>query len=175
MKGQQIQEYREKIEKHLIDKVTEIDSTLSLIILGTLGFTISKLDKDFGEYLKSIWFWVSFCSLVIAFLCLLLHKYLTQKFDEKIIDFLDNMTVDNESDDVNLDNKWKNFKNVLDTIRNFTFFFVGLGIFSVVIFFLFMYPIKKNEEEISKPNIQIINNYYDTLAYLKSRKDTLKH
>lgn len=176
MEKTEIDNYRDKIDLQLKEKVTDIESNISLIIVGSLGFLLTVNEKFIGLKEADLkWLLLlSVASLLFAFAIFLFNKHLTTKYDRKIIDFLDDaMKPDNDDCDQELLKMWTKYDTKLSRNRNVIYWLVGIGILLEIFFFLFNVlnePVKK-QDELQKIRIEIITK--DTLTQaLKVSADT---
>lgn len=161
MLQEEIDSYRDKIDLQLKEKVTDIESNISLIIVGSLGFLLTINEKFIGlkdAELKWVLL-VSISALIIAFVIFLFNKHLTTKYDRKIIDFLDDrMKADDPESDKELLRMWTNYDSSLSLNRKIIYLLVGVGLLLEIVFFIFNVmnaPVKK-EEEPQKIRVEIV-------------------
>lgn len=153
MTKEEIDQYREKIDLQLKEKVTEIESNVAFIIVGSLGFFLT-INEKFIVLVNSKVKWALFSSiilLIVSFIFYLINKHLTTKFDRKIITFLDDeMKPDNIESNTKLMIMWKKYDGILMCNLNIIYILLGLGIIFETFFFV------KNimENEHSKINIE---------------------
>ncbi len=140
MKQNEIDKYRELIDLQLKEKVTEIESNASLIIIGSLGFFLTINEKFVGiKDSSQKWALIASVLLLLAsFLIYLYSKYLTTKYDRELINFLDDkMKEDNKDSNTELLNMWATFDTTLSRNRKAMFRTLGLGVCLEIFFFMF--------------------------------------
>ncbi|OHC85443.1 MAG: hypothetical protein A2546_03950 [Sphingobacteriia bacterium RIFOXYD2_FULL_35_12] len=168
MKQSEIDKYRELIDLQLKEKVTEIESNVSIIIIGSLGFFLTINEKFVGiRDASQKWALVlSVLLLLASFFIYLISKYLTTKYDRELIDFLDDeMKEDDKDSNTKLLEMWSKFDTSLSKNRKAIFWTLAIGILLEIFFFMFNLlntePKKNNNENL---NIEIIikdsNNKY---------------
>jgi hypothetical protein len=139
MTKEEIDEYREKIDIQLKEKVTEIESNIALIIIGSLGFFLT-INEKFIVLLNSKVQWSLFLSvlfLITSFLLYLINKHLTTKFDRSIISFLDdNMKPDDIDSNTKLMKMWKKYDGILVCNLNIIYILLALGVIFETFFFM---------------------------------------
>ena len=139
MTKEEIDEYREKIDIQLKEKVTEIESNIALIIIGSLGFFLT-INEKFIVLVNSKVQWSLYLSvifLITSFLLYLINKHLTTKFDRSIISFLDdNMKPDDIESNTNLMKMWKKYDGILVCNLNIIYILVALGVIFETFFFM---------------------------------------
>ena len=163
----EIDNYRDKIDLQLKEKVTDIESNISLIIVGSLGFLLTINEKFIGLKDADLK-WVLLLSitfLLISFAVFLFNKHLTTKYDREIIDYLDDKMKPNDtSSDEELLKMWSKYDKKLTGNRNAIYWLVGLGILFEIFFFIFnvMKVSTKKDDDTQKIKIEIITK--DTLT-----------
>ena len=139
MTKEEIDEYREKIDIQLKEKVTEIESNIALIIIGSLGFFLT-INEKFIVLVNSKVQWSLFLSvifLITSFLLYLINKHLTTKFDRSIISFLDdNMKPDDIDSNTKLMKMWKKYDGILVCNLNIIYILLALGVIFETFFFM---------------------------------------
>jgi len=139
MTKEEIDEYREKIDIQLKEKVTEIESNIALIIIGSLGFFLT-INEKFIVLVHSKVQWSLFLSvifLITSFLLYLINKHLTTKFDRSIISFLDdNMKPDDIDSNTKLMKMWKKYDGILVCNLNIIYILLALGVIFETFFFM---------------------------------------
>ena len=161
MKQAEIDKYREQIDLQLKEKVTEIESNVSLIIIGSLGFFLTINEKFIGiKDASQLWALIASVILLLgSFSLYLISKFLTTKYDREIIDYLDDkMKEDNKETNTELINMWEKFDTFLTKIRKLIFWTLGLGVFFEIFFFMFNLlttVTKKNDVESIKIEIVV--------------------
>ncbi len=139
MTKEEIDEYREKIDIQLKEKVTEIESNIALIIIGSLGFFLT-INEKFIVLINSKVQWSLFLSvifLITSFLLYLINKHLTTKFDRRIISFLDdNMKPDDIDSNTKLMKMWKKYDGILVCNLNIIYILLALGVIFETFFFM---------------------------------------
>ena len=156
-----IDSYRDKIDLQLKEKVTDIESNISIIIVGSLGFLLTINEKFIGlnEAKLTGILLLSITLLLIAFGFFLFNKHLTTKYDREIIDFLDDkMKPNDESSDTKLLSMWTKYDTKLTNNRNVIYWLVGIGLFLEILFFIFnvLTAPQKKEDETQKIKMEII-------------------
>ena len=136
MTDDQLKSYRAILEKEFVDKDLEIDTTLSYISIGALGFFLTINEKFVSIYDSNskILLILSLVSLLTAFIIVLYRKSKTIDFDLKLMDLVDNMKSGNEDDDIILLDNWKLGHTSLKRIRRWIYYTLGFGIICQVIF-----------------------------------------
>lgn len=178
MNQNEIDDYRDKIDLQLKEKVGEVESNMSLIIVGSLGFLLTINEKFIGlkEAELKLVLILSISLLLLAFAMFLLNKHLTTKYDRKIINFLDDkMKANDVESDRELLNMWKVYDSKLSTNRSVIYWLVGIGLLLEIFFFIFnvLRGPEKKEVENQKIKIEIITR--DTLSKtIKISADTIK-
>jgi hypothetical protein len=139
MKETEIKEYRKILEKEFVDKDLEIETSLSYISVGALGFFITINEK----FLKiqtanyKVILILSLFFLFLSFVLILYRKSRTSHYDLKLMQFIDNMKPDSENEDAQLLNLWDDSHQKLSFIRVLIYFSLIIGIGLQVLFLIF--------------------------------------
>ena len=138
MKEDEIKDYRKQLEKDFTDKDLEIETTLSYISVGALGFFITINDKFLKLETANFKFilMLSLISLFLSFALILYRKSRTSHNDLKLMVLADEMKPDSEVDDYELLKLWKESHEELLRIRNIIYFCLGIGIGLQVLFLI---------------------------------------
>jgi cbb3-type cytochrome oxidase subunit 3 len=139
MKQIEIKDYRKILEKEYIDKDLEIETSLSYISIGALGFFIT-INEKFLKIQTANYKAILLLSLIILFLSfvfILFRKSRTSHYDLKLMRFIDNMEPDSESDDTKLSNLWDKSHWELSFIRKLIYLSLSIGI-GLQVLFLFL-------------------------------------
>lgn len=140
MEKSEINKYRRKVDTILKEKTTDIESTISLIIVGALGFILTINEKFIGikdSKWKCILF-ASIISLILAFAIFLFTKDLTTSYCRKLIDFIDNfMKPDDSHSEKQLLKIWEDYVRKSDLNRSVTYILLLIGISLELIFFMY--------------------------------------
>lgn len=131
-------EYRKAVAEQLKEKVSEIDTNISYVIIGSLGFFLTINEKFIG-FKEASCIWLAYLSIIFllsSFFLFLYNKHLTTKYDREIIDFVDGMNINNREDDVKLLEMWKKSDSSVTSFRNINYFLVSIGITFEIIFFM---------------------------------------
>jgi hypothetical protein len=136
MNETEIKDYRRILEKEFIDKDLEIETTLTYISIGALGFFIT-LNEKFMKLLEASGkpvLIISLLFLLIAFILILYRKSRTIQHDLQLMASTDSMQPDSPDDDQKLYDLWMKSNKELSRIRNLIYFSLALGIGLQVIF-----------------------------------------
>ena len=138
MKEDEIKDYRKQLEKDFTDKDLEIETTLSYISVGALGFFITINDKFLKLETANFKFILilSLISLFLSFALILYRKSRTSHNDLKLMVLADEMKPDSEVDDDELLKLWKESHEELLRIRTIIYFCLGIGIGLQVLFLI---------------------------------------
>jgi len=138
MTRDEIKDYRKILEKEYMDKDIEIDSVLSYVTIGALGFFITINDKfiKFQVAQCKVILIISLILLFISFALILLRKIRTNHHDTKMMFFVDQMQPDKQEQDDELFNLWTKTNSELTMIRNGAIYSLGLGVILQIIFLL---------------------------------------
>ena len=134
----ELKEYRKNLEKEYSDKDLEIESSLTYITIGALGFFLTINDtfiKVLEAKYKSLLV-ISLIFLFIAFVLLLIRKSKTINYDFEMMTFIDQMNPGNESQDNELLNLWDRGAKVLHLMMTLTYISLSVGIGLQVLFLL---------------------------------------
>ena len=130
MNKSEIKDYRKILEKEFTNKDLEIETTLTYISVGALGFFITMNEKfiqlQTAEY-KSILI-LSLLFLFSSFVLILYRKSRTSKSDLDLMEFIDNMNPDNEDDDNKIFKLWERSHKDLNCIRKVIYICLALGV-----------------------------------------------
>lgn len=114
----------------------EIETQLSYISIGSLGFFITINDK-FLKIQSSDYKWILILSLIfliISFVLILIRKSRTNHHDLFMMGFIDKMQPDSEDEDQKLLIHWDCCHKELTRIRLFIYITLALGIGMQVLF-----------------------------------------
>lgn len=132
----ELKEYRRVLEKEFADKDLEIETQLSYISIGSLGFFITINEKFItiqSAGYKSILI-VSLIFLFISFVLVLIRKSRTSHHDLLLMEFVDKMHPDSKEQDRQLLSKWDCCHKELTKILLFIYITLTLGIGMQVLF-----------------------------------------
>lgn len=132
----EIKDYRKILEQEFISKDLEIETSLSYISIGSLGFFIT-INQEFFKLQTACFKWILITSLIfifISFILLLFRKAKTVKYDRNLMDFLDNMNNDNIEDDLKLQRLWVSNHKKLSWILYSIYICLGTGIGLQILF-----------------------------------------
>lgn len=179
MTQEEINKHRDEISLQLKEKVSEIESNISLIIIGALGFFLTVNEKFIGLKDASL-LWLCFLSvalLLVSFFIYLYNKHLTTKFDREIIDFIDDkMKPDNKEANTTLYNMWQKGDTTLERNKTVIYWTLSLGILFQVIFFIYnVLYIKKNKSQPDSQKLEIIIKDSTNKIILKQDTIILNH
>lgn len=161
MTKEEIESFREKLDIHLKEKTTEIESNIALIIIGSLGFFLTINEKFIGLKESSLkWILlISIIALLISFFVFLYNKHIATKFDREIIDFLDDVMLPNDpKSNKRLLNMWSSMDKKLQKNRDVIYVSLAIGIILQMLFFIYNVlnlPSKRNTDDSSKIEIII--------------------
>ncbi|MCK9400657.1 MAG: hypothetical protein M0Q51_11785 [Bacteroidales bacterium] len=138
MNETEIKDYRKILEKEFIDKDLEIETSLSYISIGTLGFFITINEKflkiQAANYKVILILSLSF--IFISFILILFRKSRTSHHDLQLMKFIDKMKPDTVSEDKQLLNLWNISHKELSLGRTLIYFSLAIGIGLQVLFLL---------------------------------------
>lgn len=136
MTKEELKEYRKILEKEYSDKDLEIETTLSYITIGALGFFITINDKflKIQDAKFTVFLILSLTLIFISFVLILIRKSKTIHYDFAMMTFIDKMDSDSESQDKELLNLWDDSHKTLTLIRTFTCISLATGIGLQIIF-----------------------------------------
>jgi hypothetical protein len=138
MNTNEISNYREEVAQQLKEKESEIETSLSYITVGALGFFLTineKFLKLQDCQLKNLLI-LSVFLLIVAFILILVKKSLTTRYDRKLLHFLDEMKPENRQEELELYDIWEKHDKTLRNIKTSTYFALGTGIILQVLFFM---------------------------------------
>lgn len=138
MKETEIKDYRKILEKEFVEKDLEIETTLSYISVGALGFFIT-INEKFLKIQTANYKLILILSLVflfLSFILILFRKSRTSQQDLTLMEFIDKMKPNSEIDDNQLLELWDKSHKTLNFIRKFIYFSLGIGIGLQVIFLM---------------------------------------
>lgn len=130
MTENELKDYRKILEKEYSTKDLEIETTLSYITIGALGFFLTindkflKLEDAKFTYLLII----SLTCLFLSFILILIRKSRTIKHDFDMMTFIDTMQPESESQDLKLLELWDKSHKELTLIRTLTYIGLSIGI-----------------------------------------------
>jgi hypothetical protein len=163
MENEKFNSYRENIDLQIKDTFKDIDTNISYIIIGSIGFFITMLDK-FVDIHKACFIpllFISFAALIISFVLFLFNKHMMAKDAAKILEYMDSeMAVDPTNNEHNqkLYELWKKSNNRLTKYRGWIYFFLGMGVILQVTFFTtnILFEKKNENEEPQKLRIEVV-------------------
>lgn len=165
-----ITDYRDKIETHLIDKESEMDKTTTYITVGLLGFFMTINDK-FVPLLDSnlkIWMYISICSLIFSLILGLVYNYITVIYDGRIIRFIDDNDVENDSAKKSeLDNNWEKYIKKQNCVKLFVYIFLGIGLITEIVFTIYNFERKSIQTE-NIIKVEVLNFKNDTAYCIRT-------
>jgi hypothetical protein len=129
-------DYRKILEKEFVDKDLEIETTLSYISVGALGFFITINEK----FLKiqtadcKLILILSLFFLFLSFVLILYRKSRTSHHDLILMGFIDKMESNSVDDDNHLLDLWDNSHRELNGIRKFIYISLSIGIGLQILF-----------------------------------------
>jgi hypothetical protein len=132
----ELKEYRKILEKEFADKDLEIETQLSYISIGSLGFFITINEK----FLKiqtanfKIILILSLIFLFVSFVLILIRKSRTSHHDLLMMGFIDKMKPNSDEQDQQLLNIWDCCHKELTRIRLFIYLSLALGVGLQVLF-----------------------------------------
>ena len=139
MTKEQIAQYRNAIENTIIEKDSQLGSYIYLIIIGALGLFMTANEKFIGirQANHKCLMFLSIACLIIAFFVFLWEKHLTQWHARKILNYIDNKLIPDQSESAEKMLKvWKKCDKKLIKVRNSLYILVFLGVLLELIFFL---------------------------------------
>lgn len=141
MNQTEIKDYRKILEKEFMDKDIEIETTLSYISIGALGFFMTINEKFFKIQTSNYKFIliISLLFLFLSFVLILIRKSRSGHHDLILLQHLDSMNQDSEEDDLDLLKLWDNCHKELRTIRIFIYITLATGIGLQILFLVFNY------------------------------------
>lgn len=141
MEYKEIKEYRKILEEEFTNKDNEIESQLSYITIGSLGFfmTINEKFIRIQDSHCKILLIVSVISLFIAFVFILIRKSRTSHHDLSMMNFIDGMSPNFVEDDKKLLTLWNNSHDELKKLRIVIYVALSLGIGLQVVFLILNY------------------------------------
>jgi hypothetical protein len=127
MTPQELKDYRKILEKEYSDKDLEIETSLSYITIGALGFFLTINDKFLKLQDAKFTFLliISLVSLFLSFVLILFRKSRTIKHDVDMMKFVDRMATNSPSQDKELTGLWNKCNKELTFIR--TLIYIGLA------------------------------------------------
>jgi len=139
MTKDEIKEYRKILDKEFSDKDLEIETALSYITVGALGFFITINEKflKLEQAHYKVIIIISLMLLFVAFVLILYRKSQTIRHTQNMMRFTDHMKPNTYEDDVSLYNLWQKSHKELANIRMLVYFCLSLGI-ALQIAFLFL-------------------------------------
>ena len=138
MTQDELKDYRKILEKEYSDKDLEIETSLSYITIGALGFFITINDKFFEiqDAKFTVILILSLTLIFISFVLILIRKSKTIRHDFDMMTFLDKMEPNSESQDKELLNLWDKSHKSLTLIRTFIYISLSTGIGLQIIFLI---------------------------------------
>jgi hypothetical protein len=137
MTSQEIKDYRKILEKEFSDKDLEIETSLSYISFGALGFFIT-INEKFVKLMVADYKTILILSLIFLFLSValvLIRKYRTSHNDLKLIYCLDELKPDSD-EDIKLLELWEHSHKELFRIIIVSYCCLGIGIGLQVLFLI---------------------------------------
>ena len=156
-----IDTYRNQLDESIGLTFKEIDTSISYIIVGALGFFITMLDKfiDVTHALLIVCMFSSFGLLVASFILFLVGKHLHTKYSLKILNFIDNNLASkpvDEANDYQISSMWTEANKKINKNRNCIYFLLGLGVFLQVTFFSVNIFLKNKQNNSNPIKVEII-------------------
>lgn len=139
MKDTDLIEYRKILEKEFTDKDLEIETSLSYISVGSLGFFIT-INEKFLKIESANYKFILISSLAcifISFALILYRKTRTCHHDLKMIEFVNQMKPNSKKDDKKLLELWDASHKNLSKIKLIIYISLGIGIGLQVLFMIF--------------------------------------
>jgi hypothetical protein len=132
-----VDSYRNQLDQDISKTFKEIDTNISYIIVGALGFFITMLDRfiNIKHALLIICMFASFAFLLTSFILFLRGKHLQTRHSLKILTFVDNNFISKPEDEVRLNNMWEEANKKINRNRNWIYCFLGFGVVLQVVFF----------------------------------------
>lgn len=168
MKAEEIKQYRTDINVQLKEKESDIETTITYVTIGLLGFFLTINEKFIPLKTSNykVLMLLSVFSFFFSFFLGLINKLKTTKYDREIINIIDNADLTQEKDEQLLLEKWKNSDSNLQSTKKFIYIFLVLGIiFQLVYFFLNVNSISK---EVDTLKIEINNSEIDSILKNKN-------
>lgn len=133
-----LKDYRKILEKEYSEKDLEVETSLSYITIGALGFFITINDKflKIQEANFTIILILSLTLIFVSFVLILIRKSKTIRYDFDMMTFIDKMEPDSESQDKELLNLWDKSHKTLTSLRTYTYISLSTGIGLQIIFLL---------------------------------------
>jgi hypothetical protein len=173
-------EYRTRIDGVIESMDKEIDTSLTYISIGALGFFLTineKFIKLTGCSYK-IFLIISAILLLGSFVILLIKKYTSVKYSKKILDSIDEMIPDeNISDKDILDQVtliWEESEKKFLWINTTVYLSLSIGVVLQVAFFLINFFNKESLEEKHHIEHVIILNDLENVDTILISNDTVK-
>ncbi len=138
MTKDELKDYRKILEKEYSEKDLEIETTLSYISIGALGFFITINDKflKIQDAKFALILVLSLTLIFVSFVLILIRKSKTIRHDFDMITMIDKMEPDSESQDKELLNLWDQGHKTLTQLRTYTYISLAVGIGLQIIFLL---------------------------------------
>ncbi len=173
MTKQEIDCFRKDLDDQLKETFKDIDTNISYIIIGALGFFLTMLDKFFSVQ-KASFLWVaalSLISLLTAFIIWLYNKHRITKLAMRQLNYVDDVLLQNH----NVDNEqkllklWKQSNKELEDGRKYVYIFLGIGVFLQVTFFAYNIMSIKPDDKQTEQKIKV-----EVFSSLDTSKTNLK-
>lgn len=138
MTKEDLKDYRRILEKDYSNKDLEIETTLTYITIGALGFFLTINDKFLKLVTADYKFLliISLSLLFAAFIMILVRKSKTIKYDYDLMTFLDGMEPNSENQDQKLLSMWDKTHMNLTLIQTIIYLGLVLGIGLQVLFMI---------------------------------------
>jgi hypothetical protein len=161
MTRDEINKYRDKLEQQHKEKSTEIDTKVSLIIIGSLGFFLTINEKFIGlkDATWKFFLITSVLLLLSSFVFYLILCHLTTTYDGDLIKFIDDdFQVETNQSDIELHEKWQQHASTLSKFRTSVYITLAAGIICQLVFFLHnvMNAESKTKEEEKPIKIEVV-------------------
>lgn len=136
MTANQINDYRRLLEQDFTVQNDKLESQLSYITTGALAFFATFLAQYVNIHTtKYISFFIlGMTSLCIAFALILFRKDRVIKYNLSSTEFLDDMSIDSNTDEQCFRLQWKKNRKCLDVIRKFVYCTLFVGIVLPIVF-----------------------------------------
>jgi len=139
MNQTEINEYRKALEKEYLDKDIEMETSLSYISIGALGFFITINEKFIKIQIANykVILILSLLFLFLSFVLILYRKSRTSYYDLKLMNLLDIMKPNSETDNKKMYCLWNQCYHELSFIRILIYICLAAGV-GLQILFLFL-------------------------------------
>jgi|GEM_PF-2542395 len=175
MTDEQIKLYRNDISNQLKEKESEIENNVSTVTVALLAFFIT-INEKFIPIVDSnfkVLLFISVGSLVISFSLSIVNKFLTTKYDKKIIEIIDSNNLSEEAGEKQLYDAWKDGSKVLSIIKVIIYILLIVGLVSQIFYFYINLDNKKTSTN-RKIQIEITESAIDMDTLLHLSKGSLQ-